>query len=140
MSDVFTEVLKVSTQGKGLYEITEALDRALSRSGLSEGVLTVFCRHTSASLVITENADPTARADVHAFLERMAPENAPYTHTLEGREDAASHIKAAMARTSESIPFFNSRLCLGTWQGVFVWEHRSIAHTREVVLSVIGRV
>lgn len=139
MSEIFTEVLKVETRGKGLYEITDALDRALGRSGIGEGVLTVFCRHTSASLVITENADPTARADVHAFLERMAPETAPYTHTLEGREDAASHIKAAMARTSESIPVFDRRLCLGTWQGVFLWEHRSIPHTREVVISLVGR-
>lgn len=139
MSEIFTQTLRVSTQGKGLYELTDGLRGALAQSGLSEGLLTIFCRHTSASLIITENADPTARADVCDFLERMVPEGGDYAHTLEGMDDATSHIKSVLTRTSESIPFEKGRLCLGIWQGVFLWEHRHRAHSREVVLNFIGR-
>lgn len=139
MSETFTEIVRVSTRGKGLYDLTEQMQNALLRSQMTEGVLTAFCRHTSASLVITENADPSARADVFSFLERLAPEDGPYTHTLEGREDAVSHIKAALTRSSESVPFAEGRLLLGIWQGLFLWEHRTIRHVREVVFTLVGR-
>ncbi len=138
MTDIFTRTLRVPTRGKGLYELTDALAGALAESGFSEGLLMVFCRHTSASLIITENADRTAREDVVSFIERLVPEDFPYTHTLEGSDDATSHIKSVLTRASESIPFADGRLCLGTWQGVFLWEHRATAHTREVVLSFVG--
>ncbi len=138
MSAVKTSILRVQTRGKGLYEITAKLEKALAESAMTQGVLTVFCRHTSASLIITENADPTATADVCAFLEKLVPYGNHYTHTLEGMDDATSHIKSVLTRTGESIPFESGKLLLGTWQGVFVWEHRAATHTRQVTLSFVG--
>jgi secondary thiamine-phosphate synthase enzyme len=106
---------------------------------LKRGVVTVFCRHTSASLVIMENADPSARRDLEAWLNRLVPEGDPhFTHTLEGADDMPSHVKMALTRTSENVPFADGELLLGTWQGVFLWEHRRSAHTREVILTFTG--
>lgn len=136
---VFQETLRVRTPGAGTHEITEGVARALTKSGLRQGVVTVFCRHTSASLVIMENADPSARVDLEAWLDRLVPEDDPhFTHTLEGADDMPSHIKMALTRTSESVPFAAGRLLLGTWQGIFLWEHRRAPHTREIVVTAIG--
>jgi secondary thiamine-phosphate synthase enzyme len=122
-----------------MYEITDNVVRELARSGLTRGVATIFCQHTSCSLVIMENADPSARRDLEAWLNRLVPENDPqFEHTLEGPDDMPSHIKMALTRTSESVPFAEGRLLLGTWQGIFLWEHRRHAHSRNVVVTMTG--
>jgi secondary thiamine-phosphate synthase enzyme len=131
--------LSIESRGAGTHEITDAIAREVTRSGLKAGVVTVFCQHTSCSLVIMENADPTARHDLEAWLNRLVPENDPhFEHTLEGPDDMPSHIKMALTRTSESVPFSGGRLLLGTWQGIFLWEHRRHSHTRRVVVTVMG--
>jgi secondary thiamine-phosphate synthase enzyme len=131
--------LSIESRGAGTHEITDAIAREVTRSGLKAGVVTVFCQHTSCSLVIMENADPTARHDLEAWLNRLVPENDPhFEHTLEGPDDMPSHIKMALTRTSESVPFSGGRLLLGTWQGIFLWEHRRHSHTRNVIVTVIG--
>lgn len=136
---IITDHLSVRTHGRRTYEITEAVADALERSGLHHGTVTVFCQHTSCSLVLMENADPSARHDLHAFMDRLVPTDAPYyTHTLEGPDDMTSHIKMALTRSSETIPFANRRLLLGTWQGIFLWEHRDAPHNRHLVLSFNG--
>ncbi len=129
----------VETHGQGTYEISDKIRNALSLSGYSQGVLIVFCRHTSCSLVLMENADPSARTDLENYLNRLVPDDDPnFTHTYEGPDDMPSHIKTALTRSSESIPFVNSKLLLGTWQGLFLWEHRVQPHKRSLVLSIIG--
>jgi secondary thiamine-phosphate synthase enzyme len=124
---------------RGLNEVTGDVRQGLAASGLRAGLCTVFLRHTSASLVIQENADPAARRDLEAFLDRLVPEGDPlYTHTAEGDDDMPSHVKAALTRTSEQIPFQDGRLLLGTWQGLYVWEHRRGQHRRELALHFVG--
>jgi len=136
---VFTKTIQVAAPGKSTAEFTERIESALRESSLREGTVTVFCCHTSCSLVIMENADPSARRDLEGFIERLVPENDPhYTHTYEGPDDMPSHIKMALTRTAEVIPFVDGRLCLGTWQGVFLWEHRERSHQRRIVLSFQG--
>ncbi len=131
--------LTIRTAGQGLQEITDEVARELARSGLASGVATMFCQHTSASLVIMENADPSARHDLERWLNRLVPERDPhFTHTLEGDDDMPSHIKMALTRTSESVPFAHGRLLLGTWQGIFLWEHRRRAHTRTIIVTFNG--
>jgi secondary thiamine-phosphate synthase enzyme len=132
------DAVHVATR-RGLNDVTEAVRERLRASGLREGLCTVFIRHTSASLVIQENADPAARRDLEAFLDRLVPDGDPlYTHTAEGDDDMPSHVKAALTRTSEQIPFRGGELMLGTWQGLYVWEHRSGRHKREIVVHLIG--
>ena len=127
------------TRGKGLHEITSLVARELTASKLKCGAVTVFCQHTSCSLIIMENADPTARADLEAWFERLVPENDPhFKHTLEGPDDMPSHIKMALTRTSETIPFAEGRLLLGTWQGLYLWEHRARPHSRTLIVTVVG--
>lgn len=127
------------TRGKGTYELTEEAGAALRASGVREGTLTVFTRHTSCSLVIMENADPSARRDLHEFFERLVPEDIPwFTHTCEGPDDMPSHIRMALTRTSETIPIINGRLALGTWQGIYLFEHRRAPHSREVIFTIMG--
>ena len=124
---------------RGLNDVTDAVAERLRVSGLRDGLCTVFIRHTSASLVIQENADPAARRDLEAFLDRLVPEGDPlYTHTAEGDDDMPSHVKAALTRTSEQIPFRGGELRLGTWQGLYVWEHRSGRHRRELAVHLAG--
>ncbi len=136
---VHQTTLTIRTSGSGTYEITGELERALQQSGFSAGIATVFCQHTSCSLVLMENADPSARRDLEAWLDRLVPADDPhFTHTLEGIDDMPSHIKMALTRTSETIPFTAGRLLLGTWQGVFLWEHRRAPHARNVVLTFVG--
>ena len=127
------------TEGKGTYEITEAVEKGLYESKLSNGIVSVFIRHTSCSLVLMENADRTARVDLERFMDDLVPENYPhFIHTMEGVDDMPSHIKMALTRTSENIPFSGGRLQMGTWQGLFLWEHRNSFHNRNLVFSYIG--
>lgn len=134
-----TETIVIPTRGKGTYEITDEVASLLARSGIQTGLATVFLQHTSASLVIYENADPSARVDLNAFFDRLVPENADYfVHTDEGPDDMPSHLRMVLTRTSESIPVASGRLQLGTWQGIFVFEHRRAPHRRTVVVSVLG--
>lgn len=134
-----TVAFSIQTRGKGTYEITEAIAQILRDSGVRTGTVTVFVQHTSASLVIYENADPSARVDLHAFFERLVPEGADYfVHTAEGPDDMPSHLRMVLTRTSEVIPVAKGALQLGTWQGVFLFEHRRAPHQRTVVVSVLG--
>ena len=131
--------LEVRTRGKGLQEITSAVQDVVTSAGMNEGLCTLMIQHTSASLTIQENADPSARRDLAAWLDRHVPEGDPlYTHTAEGPDDMPSHIKAALTATSLGIPIVDSRLALGTWQGIFLWEHRRSRHRRELVVHVGG--
>jgi secondary thiamine-phosphate synthase enzyme len=132
------ESISVRTRGKGTYEITEEVARIVRESGVRTGTVTVFIRHTSASLLIYENADPSARTDLHEFFETLAPEDGDYVHTLEGPDDTTSHLRMALTRTSEVIPIAAGRMTLGTWQGIFVFEHRRAAHHRTVDVAVVG--
>ena len=134
-----TGTFTVATRGKGTCEITDEVARIVRESGVRTGTATVFIQHTSASLVIYENADPSARADLHAFFERLVPEDEDYyTHTAEGSDDTASHLRMVLTRSSESVPVVQGRLALGTWQGIFLFEHRRAAHRRTIVVSVVG--
>jgi len=121
--------------GQGLHEITEQVADAVREAGLDEGLCTLFIRHTSASLTIQENADPSARHDLETWLNRLVPEGDPhFTHTVEGPDDMPSHIKAALTDTSLGIPIVDGKLALGTWQGIFLWEHRTARKRRELIL------
>ena len=136
---VHQTMLTVPTEGPGTYEITDRLSAEVRRSGFGKGIVSVFCRHTSCSLVIFENADPSARDDLEAWIGRAVPAGDPhFTHTAEGPDDMPSHIKMAITRTSVTIPFAEGRLLLGTWQGVFLWEHRARPHQRSLVVTVMG--
>jgi secondary thiamine-phosphate synthase enzyme len=136
---VHTERIPIRTAGKGTYEITDQISEVVARSGIGTGTATVFVQHTSCSLVIMENADPTARRDLEEFFDRLVPENAPYfEHNAEGPDDMPSHIRMVLTRSSEVIPIADSRMQLGTWQGVFLFEHRKAAHKRSVVVTVMG--
>ena len=133
------ERLSVRTRGKGTYEITDDVARIVRSSGVATGTATIFVRHTSASLVIYENADPSARHDLHAWMEKFVPEGDPdYVHTLEGSDDTTSHLRMAITRTSEVVPVVGGELTLGTWQGIFLFEHRRAPHTRTVDVVVMG--
>ncbi len=132
------ELLEVRTR-RGLNEVTQEVVAVVGRAGVRTGLCTVFIRHTSASLVIQENAAPSAARDLETFMTRLAPDgDARYTHTSEGPDDMPAHIRAAVTKTSESIPVVDGRLALGTWQGLLVFEHRSRPHTRRLVVHVSG--
>ncbi len=134
-----TTFFEVATRGKGLYDITAKVERAVREAACGDGVATVFVCHTSASLVIFENADPTAARDLERYFERLVPEDGEgYEHTLEGPDDMTSHIRMALTRTSEVVPVSRGRLVLGTWQGLYLFEHRRAAHTRRVAVNVTG--
>lgn len=136
---VFQDTLTCRTAGTGTYEITSELAALVRRSGIGAGTASVFCQHTSCSLVLMENADPSARHDLEAWLDRLVPANdRHFTHTLEGPDDMPSHIKMALTRSSETLPFRQRQLLLGTWQGLFLWEHRHAPHTRELIVTLIG--
>ena len=134
-----TQTLRIRTRGQGTYEITDEVAEVVRQCGLQEGTVTVFVRHTSASLVIMENADPSARRDLEEFFRRLVPESTPwFEHTSEGPDDMPSHIRMALTRTSEVVPVSGGRLLLGTWQGIFLFEHRRMPHQREVLMTVLG--
>jgi secondary thiamine-phosphate synthase enzyme len=131
--------IEIRTPGRGLVEITAELKRFIAGSGIRDGLLTVFCRHTSASLLIQENADPDVRRDLDAFFARLVRDGDPlYAHAMEGADDMPAHIRSALTQTSLGIPVQGGAAMLGTWQGVFVWEHRTSAHRREIVLQLVG--
>jgi secondary thiamine-phosphate synthase enzyme len=131
--------IRIRTRGKCTLEITDEVAHAIAQSGIRDGIVTVFVRHTSASLVIMENADPSARRDLETFFDQLVPENTPwFVHTFEGPDDMPSHIRMALTRTSETIPVHEGRMTLGTWQGIFLFEHRSAPHQREIVITVMG--
>jgi len=131
--------LTVATRGKSLHDITAEVCRWVTASGIETGLLTLFIRHTSASLLIQENADPDVTGDLERFFQRLVPEdNRLYRHTMEGLDDMPAHIRAALTQTQLSIPVSGGRLALGTWQGIYVYEHRAAGHRRNVMLHLIG--
>lgn len=133
------DIVAVASRPKALVEVTGIVDQVVRARGLRNGLVHVFCRHTSCSLVIMENADPSARRDLERFMDRLVPENdTGFTHTVEGPDDMPSHIKMALTRTSETVPVADGRMLLGTWQGIYLWEHRATSHSRELVISVQG--
>lgn len=135
----FSHILEVRTHGKGLYPITREIAKWVASSSVGAGLLTVFCQHTSASLLIQENADPDVVLDLADYFERIAPENDPrYRHTTEGSDDLPAHIRTALTQTSLTIPIVDGRMALGTWQGVYLFEHRIAPHRRSLVLHILG--
>ncbi len=135
----FTHRIEIPSRGKGLYEFTREVAVWVKSCALQTGLLTIFVQHTSASLLIQENADPDVRADLSEFFERVASEEATwYRHTIEGPDDMPAHIRAALTQTQLSVPLVQGRLVLGTWQGIYLFEHRAHPHRRSVVLHLIG--
>lgn len=133
------DTLHITTRGKGLYLFTDAVNRRIREWGIREGVCYLFLQHTSASLVLNESYDPTARQDLEAFMERLVPENQPWhRHTLEGEDDSPSHMRAILTLPSVTIPIDDGELSLGTWQGVYLFEHRARGHQRRVLLRCLG--
>ena len=130
--------LEVRTNGKGTYEITDAIQEKIDKSGVRNGMVTVFVQHTSCSLTTMENAAPAARRDVERFFEKLVPEGAGYEHDDEGPDDMPSHIRMVLTRTSETIPIVDGKMQLGTWQGIFLFEHRRDPHRRRIQLTIIG--
>ena len=135
---VCSQQFEVRTKGKGTYEITEQIQKIVKQSGIGTGTVTVFVQHTSCSLVIMENAAPAARRDLEKFFERLVPEDADYEHDDEGPDDSTSHIRMTLTRTSEVIPLSDCQMQLGTWQGIFLFEHRRAAHQRKIIVTVMG--
>jgi secondary thiamine-phosphate synthase enzyme len=131
-------ILRVETPGKSLSNITRQVDMTIAESGIRTGLCTLFLRHTSASLIIQENADPDVLKDLENFLRKLVPEGPYYIHDAEGPDDMPAHIRTALTHTTETIPIANGRLVLGTWQGIYLWEHRSYGHSREVVIHLLG--
>lgn len=133
------ERLELRMPGRGLHDVTAPVSAVVARSGVTTGLCVVFCPHTSASLLLQENADPSARADLLAFLARLAPDGDPrYSHDTEGDDDMAAHLRGAVTRSSETIPVSGGRLALGTWQGIYLAEHRTSPHRRSLVVHVFG--
>ncbi len=128
--------LTIQTPGRGLHEITREIEEVVRDSGASEGLCTAFIRHTSASLIIQENADPSARRDLERWLDTFVPDGTAFEHTDEGPDDMPSHIRSVLTATSLGIPILRGQLALGTWQGIYLWEHRHAPHTRRVVVYV----
>jgi secondary thiamine-phosphate synthase enzyme len=135
----YTKSFQLRTEGKGTYEITAEVQSIVAQSGIVAGIATVFVQHTSCSLIIMENADPTARKDLEMFFERLVPEDTAYfIHTAEGSDDSTSHIRTVLTRSSEVLPIANGEMQLGTWQGIFLFEHRRKPHQRKITVTVIG--
>jgi len=135
---IYQTTLEIGTRGKGLVEVTREVNDIVEQSGVSTGLCTVFVQHTSASLVIQENADPTVRADLEEWISDLAPEARHWRHDDEGTDDMPAHARSAITRTSEVVPIAHGRLALGTWQGLYIWEHRATAHRRRLVVHVQG--
>ena len=135
---LYQKTLEINTSPKSFLDITRDIQAFVSESGLSRGVCSLFIKHTSASLVIQENYDPSVRQDFETIFSKLVPEDFPYVHNMEGKDDMPAHIRSALTSTSESIPVVNSKLSLGTWQGIYIWEHRDQTHNRKVIISIIG--
>lgn len=132
------EILTVATNGKGFVDVSAKVSAVVHAAGISRGLAVVFVQHTSASLIIQENADPAVRRDLEGFAERLAPESFAWEHADEGPDDMPAHVRSAVTRTSETIPVIDGELGLGTWQALYLWEHRSAPHTRRLVVTVTG--
>lgn len=132
------QVLRFKTRGKSLHKITREVNDVVAQSGISSGLCNLFLRHTSASLIIQENADPDVLTDLENFLAKLVPEGRHYIHSTEGPDDMPAHIRSVLTHTSEQIPIAHGRLMLGTWQGIYLWEHRDHSHQRELVVHVSG--
>jgi secondary thiamine-phosphate synthase enzyme len=132
------EKFEVRTNGKGTYEITDDVQAKIDKSGVRNGVVTIFIQHTSCSLTLMENAAPAARRDVERFFEQLVPEDADYEHDDEGPDDMPSHIRMVLTRTSETVPIVDGKMQLGTWQGIFLFEHRREPHRRTVSVTIVG--
>ena len=130
--------LEFSTSPKSFLDITKEVQNFVSESNIQNGVCNLFIKHTSASLVIQENYDPSVRKDFETIFSKLAPEDFPYVHNMEGKDDMPAHIRSALTSTSETIPIVNEKLSLGTWQGIYIWEHRDQTHNRKVMVSMIG--
>ncbi|QHG19392.1 MULTISPECIES: secondary thiamine-phosphate synthase enzyme YjbQ [unclassified Nostoc] len=134
----YQKLLKISTTAKSFYNITAKIEAAVAESGVETGLCTLFLRHTSASLVIQENADPDVLVDLANFMAKLVPESGKYIHDAEGPDDMPAHIRTALTHTSEQIPINRGHLVLGTWQGIYIWEHRQHSHLRELVIHISG--
>jgi secondary thiamine-phosphate synthase enzyme len=135
---VFRRTLDIATRGRGLVGLTDAVGTVVSASGVAEGLCNIFIRHTSASLLITENADPAVHRDLQSFMERIAPEAFSYEHDAEGPDDMPAHLRSMLTAATLSVPVGSGALLLGTWQGIYLWEHRRQSHRRELIVTVIG--
>lgn len=135
---VHQQAVEVRTRGRGLVDVTSKIAEVVAQSGVVTGLCTVFVQHTSASLVIQENADPAVRRDLERWLEDLAPETRAWEHDDEGPDDMPAHARSAITRTSETVPVTAGRLALGTWQGLYLWEHRRVGHTRRLVVTALG--
>ena len=135
---VASKTFHVRTKGRGLYDITDRVREAVTDSGVSAGICSVFIAHTSASLVTQENADPAVLRDLEKWIDGVAPESDVYEHDAEGPDDMPSHIRASITKTSENVPIAGKKLALGTWQAIYLWEHRSHGHDRRVLVTIVG--
>ena len=135
---LYQKTLEINTSPKSFLDITKDVQAFVSESGLDNGVCSIFIKHTSASLVIQENYDPSVRQDFETIFSKLVPEDFPYVHNMEGKDDMPAHVRSALTSTSESIPVVNSKLSLGTWQGIYIWEHRDQTHNRKVIVSMVG--
>ena len=135
---LYQKTLEINTSPKSFLDITKNVQAFVSESGLANGVCSLFIKHTSASLVIQENYDPSVRQDFETIFSKLVPEDFPYVHNMEGKDDMPAHVRSALTSTSESIPVVNSKLSLGTWQGIYIWEHRDQTHNRKVIVSMVG--
>jgi len=136
---VHRQAICVPTRGRGSYDLSAEVQSVVQRSGIRDGLCHVFCQHTSASLVLTENADPDVRADLETFLGRLVPDGDPmFRHTMEGPDDMSAHVRAVLTQSGLSVPVDGGRCLLGTWQGIYLWEHRAAGHRRTVTVTVLG--
>ncbi len=135
---LYQKTLEINTSPKSFLDITKNVQALVSESGLDNGVCSLFIKHTSASLVIQENYDPSVRQDFETIFSKLIPENFPYVHNMEGKDDMPAHIRSALTSTSETVPVVNGKLSLGTWQGIYIWEHRDQTHNRKIMVSMVG--
>ena len=135
---LYQRTLEINTSPKSFIDITKNVQALVSESGLDNGICSLFIKHTSASLVIQENYDPSVRQDFETIFSKLVPEDFPYVHNMEGKDDMPAHIRSALTSTSETVPVVNGKLSLGTWQGIYIWEHRDQRHIRKVTVSLIG--
>ncbi len=135
---LYQKTLEISTSPKSFLDITKNIQALVSESGLDNGVCSLFIKHTSASLLIQENYDPSVRQDFETIFSKLVPEDFTYVHNMEGKDDMPAHIRSALTSTSESIPVVNGKLSLGTWQGIYIWEHRDQRHIRKITFSIVG--
>ena len=135
---LYQKTLEINTSPKSFQDITKNIQSLVSKSELDNGICSLFIKHTSASLVIQENYDPSVRQDFETIFSKLVPEDFPYVHNMEGKDDMPAHIRSALTSTSETVPVVNGKLSLGTWQGIYVWEHRDQTHNRKVMVSMVG--